>query len=168
MNRDPYLDLFEALRQNVDGVSLDSFAEASRQGKLPLFNFWSSVAGTPPLAAVWDQLNNSKNTATDEQMPLSVREKAFADIKYKIDQVLTNLQAGVFRLPRRRLSTEVTNKISDVKVRTICFEINSTPDSNVISLLQLLGEALKWSLWYKAKQNSTKLREDGALKPTFR
>ena len=164
MKQDPNLDLFESLRQLVDGVALNDFAAASRENKLALFGFWSAVAGTP-LAPVWDQLNNWKIVASDPEMPASVRSKAFADIKYKIDEVLASLRAGAIQVSRRRLRCDVINKISDFKVRTICLEINSTPDSNVISLLQLLGEALKWSLWYKAKQNNSRLKENGNLKP---
>ncbi len=158
----PYIDLFEALRQTVEGLSLDDFTEASRQGNLTQFDFWSAVVGTP-LAPVWDQLHHWRSSAASEGMPRSLREKALADIRYKIAEVLSQLRGGAFVTPRRRLSEKVIAKISDPKIRTICLEINSTPDGNVVALSQLLGEALKWSLWYKAKQNKTTLKEDGSL-----
>jgi hypothetical protein len=162
MNSTHYLDLFEALRQSVEGVSLDDFGEASRQGRLPHFQFWDAVANTP-LAPLWGEVANLRNAAAAEAMPRSVREKAFADLKYKISDTLGSLRAGAVLLPRRRLKSDVINKISDAKVRTICLEINSTPDGNVISLLQLLGEALKWTLWFRANQVGTTLKESGGL-----
>ena len=34
-------------------------------------------------------------------------------------------------------------------------ELNNTPDDNVFSLAQCLGEVLKWTLWYRAQQVGT-------------
>ncbi len=53
---------------------------------------------------------------------------------------------------KKRIAPEVINAISDPKIKQICIELNSTPEQNVISLMQGLGEALKWTLNYRAKQ----------------
>lgn len=56
---------------------------------------------------------------------------------------------------KKRISHEVINAISDPKIKQICVELNNTPDQNVLSLAQGLGEALKWTLWYRAQQFGT-------------
>jgi len=53
---------------------------------------------------------------------------------------------------KKRIAPEVINAISDPKIKQICLELNTTPDQNVLSLMQCLGEALKWTLNYRAKQ----------------
>jgi len=53
---------------------------------------------------------------------------------------------------KKRIAPEVINAISDPKIKQICMELNSTPEQNVISLMQGLGEGLKWTLNYRAKQ----------------
>src|SRR5207253_5294939 len=53
---------------------------------------------------------------------------------------------------KKRIAPEVINAISDPKIKQICLELNSTPDPSVLSLMQGLGEALKWTLNYRAKQ----------------
>jgi hypothetical protein len=53
---------------------------------------------------------------------------------------------------KKRIAPEVINAISDPKIKQICTELNSTPDQNVLSLMQGLGETLKWTLNYRAKQ----------------
>lgn len=164
---DAYIDLFEMLRQTVEGLSLDDFAEADRQGKLMPFAFWNAVAGTP-LALVWDQLNNWRSAAANTGMPVSLRNKSLTEIQYKIEEVLGQLRGGAVVIQRRRLGEALIAKLTNPKVRAICLEINTTPDGNVIALSQLLGEALKWSLWHKAKQNGTTLKEDGNLQPLLK
>lgn len=56
-----------------------------------------------------------------------------------------------------RISQEVVNAISDPKIKQICVELNNTPDENVLSLAQGIGEALKWTLWYRAQQVGTSI-----------
>ncbi|MBI1743370.1 hypothetical protein HYR54_09960 [Candidatus Acetothermia bacterium] len=161
--KNPYIDLFETLRQFVDSLPLDAFVEEVHQlGSAPQFEFWSAVVGTP-LAATWDHLHHCKEVVLNETLPRSLREKAYSDIKYTIDETLSSLRGGAVALPRRRLDEAVINQIADEKVRKICVEINSTPDGNTISLSQLAGEALRWVLWYKAKQLGMKLREGDSL-----
>src|SRR2546421_2225872 len=58
---------------------------------------------------------------------------------------------------KKRISHEVINAISDPKIKQICVELNNTPDQNVLSLAQGLGEALKWTLWYRAQQFGTSM-----------
>jgi len=53
---------------------------------------------------------------------------------------------------KKQIAPEVINAISDPKIKQICMELNSTPEQNVISLMQGLGEGLKWTLNYRAKQ----------------
>ncbi len=56
---------------------------------------------------------------------------------------------------KKRIAPEVINAISDPKIKQICLELNNTPAENVLSLAQSLGEALKWTLWYRAQQVGT-------------
>lgn len=58
---------------------------------------------------------------------------------------------------KQRISQEVVNAISDSKIKQICTELNNTPDENVLSLAQGIGEALKWTLWYRAQQVGTSM-----------
>jgi hypothetical protein len=89
--------------------------------------------------------------------------QAFENLKCKLDETITARRSGAVSIPRKRLRPEVINKIADAKIKQLCIEINSTTDSNVLTLAQLIGETLKWTLWHKAKQNQTSLKEDGAL-----
>ncbi len=56
---------------------------------------------------------------------------------------------------KKRIAPEVINAINNPKVKQICEELNNTPAENVLSLAQSLGEALKWTLWYRAQQVGT-------------
>ena len=56
---------------------------------------------------------------------------------------------------KKRITDEVVNAITDPKIKQICTELNNTPDENVFSLAQGIGEALKWTLWYRAQQVGT-------------
>jgi hypothetical protein len=58
---------------------------------------------------------------------------------------------------KKRISDEVMNAITDPKIKQICAELNNTPDENVFSLAQGMGEALKWTLWYRAQQVGTSM-----------
>jgi hypothetical protein len=58
---------------------------------------------------------------------------------------------------KKRISDEVMNAIIDPKIKQICAELNNTPDENVFSLAQGIGEALKWTLWYRAQQVGTSM-----------
>ena len=56
-----------------------------------------------------------------------------------------------------RISAEVVNAITDPKIKQICMELNNTPDENVLSLAQSVGEALQWTLWYQAQKVRTSI-----------
>ena len=58
---------------------------------------------------------------------------------------------------KKRIAPEVINAISDPKIKQICEELNNTPIQNVLSLAQGLGEALQWTLWYRAQQFGTSM-----------
>jgi hypothetical protein len=58
---------------------------------------------------------------------------------------------------KKRISDEVINAISDPKIKQFCAELNSTPDENVFSLTQGIGETLKWALWYQAQKVGTSI-----------
>lgn len=58
---------------------------------------------------------------------------------------------------KKHISDEVMNAITDPKIKQICAELNNTPDENVFSLAQGIGEALKWTLWYRAQQVGTSM-----------
>ncbi len=58
---------------------------------------------------------------------------------------------------KKRIALEVINAISDPKIKQICMELNDTPAQNVLSLAQSLGEALQWTLWYRAQQFGTSM-----------
>ncbi len=58
---------------------------------------------------------------------------------------------------KKRISDKVMNAITDPKIKQICAELNNTPDENVFSLAQGIGEVLKWTLWYRAQQVGTSM-----------
>lgn len=78
---------------------------------------------------------------------------------------------------KKQIAPEVIEAISDPKIKQICLELNNTPVENVLSLAQGLGEALKWTLWYRAQQVGTsmtvrsmglsKLLDDAINRPYF-
>ncbi len=58
---------------------------------------------------------------------------------------------------KKRIAPEVINAISDPKIKQICMELNDTPTQNVLSIAQSLGEALQWTLWFRAQQTGTSI-----------
>ncbi len=56
-----------------------------------------------------------------------------------------------------RISQEVVDAITDPKIKQFCAELNNTPDENVFSLTQGIGETLKWALWYQAQKVGTSI-----------
>ena len=94
-----------------------------------------------------------------------MREQALEEFRATLKDVILQLRTGSIEIPSRRIAEKVLNRITDDKVRKLCEELNSTPDENVLSLTQCLGETLKWSLWYRAKQLRTALSENGNLWP---
>lgn len=64
---------------------------------------------------------------------------------------------GTPTVAKKRISDEAINAITDPKIKQICAELNNTPDENVFSLAQGIGEALKWTLWYRAQQIGTSM-----------
>lgn len=65
-----------------------------------------------------------------------------------------DIPASIVKL---RISQEVVDVISDPKIKQICMELNNTPDENVLSLAQGVGEALQWTLWYRAQKVGTSI-----------
>ena len=59
---------------------------------------------------------------------------------------------------KKRISEVVVNAVADPKIKQICAELNNTPDENVLSLAQSVGEALQWTLWYRAQQVGTSIK----------
>lgn len=69
-----------------------------------------------------------------------------------------NQQVGTPTIPaKKRISEEVVNAVTDPKIKQICMELNNTPDENVLSLAQSVGEALQWTLWYRALKVGTSI-----------
>lgn len=60
-------------------------------------------------------------------------------------------------LAKKRISEVVVNAVTDPKIKQICLELNNTPDENVLSLAQSVGEALQWTLWYQAQKAGTSM-----------
>jgi hypothetical protein len=58
---------------------------------------------------------------------------------------------------KKRISDKVINAITDPKIKQFCVELNNTPDENVFSLTQGIGEVLKWTLWFRAQQVGTSM-----------
>lgn len=58
---------------------------------------------------------------------------------------------------KKQIALEVINAISDPKIKQICMELNDTPAQNVLAIAQSLGEALQWTLWYRAQQIGTSM-----------
>lgn len=157
------LELFEGIKKEFAGLSLDDFTTKVHNENHKL-EFWSAVSGTP-IQDTWTPIQDAKNKAANTNYPLILREEAYQEFQYKVDEVIARLKSGTVSISKKRISEEIVNQVSDPKIKRICIEINNTNDANILSLTQSLGECLKWSLWYQAKKVGTKLKEGGELKP---
>lgn len=161
---EPLLDLFESLMSDFGTLTLDQFTEAIQNGGKRRFKFSHAVIHTP-LLKVSTELCNYQRTATDTTLPKSLRNDAFAQLKYKLEETIEALRIGSISTPRKKIPVKVVNRITDNKIKQFCIEINGIPDQHVLALSQLIGETLKWTVWYKAKQNNTQLQERTGLQP---
>jgi hypothetical protein len=143
------LALFEGIKQDFLTLALDDFTN-KRQTESHKINILPAISGTP-LESDLKPFQDAVNTAANIGFPLSLREDAYKRLKYKVDEIIAKIKSGSASLPRRKIAEEVVNKISDPKIKQICLEINTTPDQNVLSLAESLGEAIKWTLWYRAQ-----------------
>lgn len=157
------LEYFEGIKAEFLSLSLDEFTVKVHNENHKL-EFWSAVNSTH-LASDWTPFQDAKNTSTNETMPRSLREDSYSKLKYKVDEIIAKIKSGSVSITKKRIPEEVINLVSDSKVKAICIELNNTPDSNVLSLTENLGECLKWCLWYRAKQVGTSLKESGNLGP---
>lgn len=144
------LALFEYIQQDFLSHSLDDFTLKLSQEPNALY-IYPALEHTP-LAAEWSPYWSAINTANKSAFPLVIREAAYKKLKYIVDDIITRIKSGAVSIPKKRIAIEVVNVISDPKIKQICIELNSTPDQNVLSLAQSLGEVLKWILWYRAQQ----------------
>ncbi len=161
---DALLELFENIKHEFHDLSVDEFTDyINNKGGNIRLEFYSVVANKPLLAQAYHDIQNYKNTAANTSFPTRLREQNFAEFKYKIDEIIAIIKSGTIGLSKKKLAEEIVNLISDRKLKTLCIEINNTPDSNVLSLAQNIGETLKWCLWYKAKQMNTGLNEKVGL-----
>ncbi len=142
------LALFEGIKQDFLTLALDDFTH-KRQTESNKINFWPAVSGTP-LESDWKPFQDAMNTAANMGFPLPLREDAYKRLKYKVDEIIAKIKSGSVSIMKKRIDDEVVNLISDPKIKKICMELNNTPDQNVLSLAQSLGEALQWTLWYRA------------------
>jgi hypothetical protein len=162
MNVDPLAELFDGLAAHFGRMTLAEFCAAVNDGAHTRFEFWHAVADTQ-FATVYDRCKNYREVATDPRMPQALRQQRLEELQYALQDTAHRLRTGATHLPRKRLRAGVVTKVTDAKVQKICHEINDTPDQCVIALSQLIGEALKWALWHKAKANGTKLTEKDGL-----
>jgi hypothetical protein len=71
--------------------------------------------------------------------------------------MISQYNAPLSYVMKKQIAPEVINAISDPKIKQICMELNDTPAQNVLSIAQSLGEALQWTLWYRAQQFGTSM-----------
>jgi hypothetical protein len=69
--------------------------------------------------------------------------------------MMSQYTAPLISVMKKQIAPEVINAITDPKIKQICMELNDTPAQNVLSIAQSLGEALQWTLWYRAQQFGT-------------
>jgi hypothetical protein len=144
------LALFEYIKQDFLSLSLVDFTiKANKDGSA--LDVGPAITSTA-LSSEWSPYWSARVAATRESFPLKSREEAYTKLKYLVDEIIAKLKSGSVSRPRKRIVEEVVNKISDPKIKQICLEINTTPDQNVLSLGESLGEAIKWTLWYRAQQ----------------
>lgn len=158
------IELFESIRNRYSHLSIEEFTHAINKDQRTYFNFLSVVQGTS-LHSVWVEFTNYVSTIKNETLPSRLRDNTFQKLKSRIDEILLQLQTGAVEVPKRRISDTVINKITSAKLKQLCLEMNNTPDQNTLMLAQTIGEALKWALWHKAKQDGTSLKETGNLAP---
>ena len=147
--------LFEGIKQDFLTLPLDDFTNKA-QNESHKLDIWPAVTATP-LESDWKSYWDAKNTAINIGFPLSLRENAYKRLKYIVDEIIAKIRSGSISVMKKRIAVEVINAISDPKIKQICMELNNTPDQNVLSLAQSLGEALQWTLWYRAQQFGTSM-----------
>lgn len=162
---DGLLKLFENIKNDFCGLTLEEFRLKIQNGGNDAFEFWEVVATIPELQGTFSEFQNYKNTAIKTKFPSTLREENLQKLKYRIDEVISLIKSGAVNSKKRRISEQVIVGISDPKIKQICLEINDAPEQSPLSLEESIGEALKWTLWFKAKQVGTQLKEDGRLKP---
>ncbi len=151
------LALFEYIQQDFLVLSLEDFTKKAINESATLDVY--SAIGATPLISEWTPYWNARTSATREGYPLKMREDAYKKLKYIVDDIITRIKSGAVSIPKKRIVIEVVNAISDAKIKQICIELNNTPDQNVLSLAQSLGEALQWTLWYQAQKVGTSIKD---------
>lgn len=117
------------------------------------------------LKVVQDLLGHS-SLATTEKYTSTTNKELSQTYKriFKEDEYL-NLKSEKNQNSKKRIIDQsIIDSIPNNKLKKICNEINTTPDENVLSLSQSIGEGLKWAVWIKAKQKNTKLTVSTGLK----
>lgn len=158
------LALFECIKQDFLSLSLDDFTQKA-QSESQKLEIWSAVSGSP-LENDWKPFYDAKNSVINIGYPRALREAAYDRLKYNVEGVIAKIKSGSVSVPKKRIAEEIVNMITDPKIRQICLEINTTPDQNVLSLMQSLGEAVQWTLWYQgycAQKIGTKIKSVKSL-----
>lgn len=127
-------------------------------------NIYSALDKNQTFREIFRKMQSAKDTILNTTMPNSLREIKLDELKSLISESITIISSGALTIERKKIDDSIITKISDAKIQRICIEINKTPDENVISLFSLIGECLKWTLWHKAKQKGSKLKEECTLK----
>lgn len=125
---------------------------------------WKSFTG-PDEAGCWEctldrQVKRFRNVTTIEEYLEKRTLSPSQTITLSDTTGISNESSqriGTQAAAKKRISDEVVNAITDPKIKQICTELNNTPDENVFSLAQGIGEALKWTLWYRAQQVGTSM-----------
>jgi len=150
LERMPYRILCNGVKR--EGVKVSPDVAFGLFSYLPLHKIRYGI-----LESDWKPFQDAMNTAANIGFPLPLREDAYKRLKYKVDEIIAKIKSGSVSIMKKRIADEVVNLISDPKIKKICLELNNTPDQNVLSLAQSLGEALQWTLWYRAQKVGTSI-----------
>lgn len=156
------LELFEKLKEDFLGLSLEEFAaKVELEGRR--FDVWEAMNGTL-INQDWTPMQDAKNAAARKDFPISLREEKFEDLKYVIGNIISKIKSGSTEFQKKRIREEIINSISDPKIKQICIEINAAPDSSVISLMENIGQCLKWILVFRAIEKKIEIRDQDEFK----
>jgi hypothetical protein len=116
------------------------------------------------LKQIQEMLGQSSLATTAAYISVSNKELREAYNLYFNENTNSNLQSEKNPYSQKRIIDQsIIYSIKNNKLKKICNEINTTPDENVLSLANSIGEGLKWAVWLKAKQKNTKLKVNTGL-----
>jgi len=115
--------------------------------------FYSIAHGTEfesALSKYAIELDVNNYRIKDTTLGEALRQAALDGVLDTLSNVVHFLKTDS-HIERQRIDTAVMNKISADKIRKTCEEINRESNENQIAMVSLIGIAIQWTIFYKAK-----------------